>query len=100
MSSSNNELTELELRVATLIRKHSEQREALQAKILECDRLLERNTAQTERIHQLEQSLSVASVTNAGSPIAREALESLERELAGITEVIDECITLLEGRIE
>ncbi len=100
MSKSGGELTELELRIATLIRKYNEQRDALRAKQRECEDLQSLNSVQEKKIHRLEQDLSIAAVTKQGTPNARVALEDLDRELAEMTTAIDECITLLEGRIE
>lgn len=100
MSNAYDQLTELELRIATLIRKYGEVRKALDVKSQECDALLAKEKTQEEKIRGLEQSLSIATVATSQSPEARSALESLEKELDGITQVIDECITLLDGRIE
>lgn len=101
MSNSSDQLTELELRIATLIRKYGEQKAALAQKKMECEALLRRNGEQEEKIYLLEQNLSIATISGgATSPEARAALEGLEVELTQIMEVIDECITLLESRIE
>lgn len=100
MSNAYNQLTELELRIATLIRKYGEVRKALDVKIQECDALLAKQKKQEVKIKGLEQSLSIATVATTQSPEAISALESLGKELDGITQVIDECITLLDGRIE
>lgn len=101
MSNSSDQLTELELRIGTLIRKYGEQKAALAQKKMECEALLRRNGEQEEKINLLEKNLSIATISGgASSPEARAALEGLEEELTKIMEVIDECITLLEGRIE
>ena len=100
MSNAYDQLTELELRVATLVRKYGEVRKSLEAKSQECEALLAKQKAQEETIRCLEQNLSIATVATTQSPEARSALQGLERELDGITQVIDECITLLDGRIE
>lgn len=100
MSNAYDQLTELELRIATLIRKYGEVRKVLDVKSQECDALLAKQKTQEEKIRGLEQSLSIATVATSQSPEARSALESLGKELDGITQVIDECITLLDGRIE
>lgn len=101
MSNSSNQLTELELRIATLIRKYGEQKAVLAQKKSECEALIRRNGEQEEKIYLLEQNLSIATISGgATSPEARAALEGLEAELTQIMAVIDECIALLEGRIE
>jgi len=96
MSSAYDQLIELELRVATLIRKYGEMRNALEMKRQECDALLAKQKAQEEKI----KSLSIATVVTTPSSEGRKALEGLGKELDDITKVIDECITLLDGRIE
>ena len=100
MSSAYDQLIELELRVATLIRKYGEMRNALEMKRQECDALLAKQKAQEEKIRRLEQSLSIATVVTTPSSEGRKALEGFGKELDDITKVIDECITLLDGRIE
>lgn len=101
MSKSSEQLTELELRIATLIRRYGEQRASLAQKKEECEQLLLRNSEQERRIHHLEQNLSIAAVSGRDdSQEARKALEGLGNELSEIMAVIDECITLLESRIE
>lgn len=84
-----------------MIRKYGEQRSALAQKKEECEALLRDKELQEEKLYLLEQNLSIATVSGgATSPEARAALEGLREELAQITEVIDECITLLQCRIE
>lgn len=100
MSDASEQLSELEVRVALLIRKYSEVKQALAQKREECEALLANQARQEERIKHLEQNLSIVAVASGTSPDARVALEGLSRELQGITEVIDECITLLDSRIE
>lgn len=101
MSQSSDQLTELELRIATLIRKYSEQKTALAQKKEECEALLRRHEEQKEKIQLLEKNLSIATISASNtSPEARAALEGLEVELSQIMEVIDECISLLESRVE
>lgn len=101
MSNSSEQLTELELRIATLIRKYSEQKAALDKIKTEYATLLNRNHEQEEKIDLLKKNLSVATISGGvASPEARAALEGLEAELSQIMGVIDECIKLLESRIE
>lgn len=101
MSNSNDQLTELEIRITALMRKYSEQKKALARKTEECEALLRQRGEQAEKINLLEQNLCIATISGgATSPEARAALEGLEAELSQIMGVIDECITLLDGRIE
>lgn len=100
MSQASDQLTELEVRVALLLRKYGEVKRALASKRDECEALLAQQARQEEMIERLEQNLSIATVASGSSPEARVALEGLSKELEGITEVIDECITLLDSRIE
>ncbi|MDO5017090.1 MAG: hypothetical protein Q4E10_01855 [Porphyromonas sp.] len=100
MSSGNDQLTELELRVATLIRKYTDARASLAHKKEEFEELLKKHAEQQDRIRSLEQTLSISAVTIAESPDTQAALKGLGQELDQITQVIDECITLLDSRVE
>lgn len=100
MDSNRNQLDELELRIQMLVRKYQQLRDDHEAKSIQCEELLRTSKEQGEKILQLKQDLSVAALATGSSAESREALEGLRDELSEMSVAIDECITLLEGRIE
>ncbi|MDN4754178.1 hypothetical protein QYZ87_06510 [Porphyromonadaceae bacterium W3.11] len=100
MSRESQLLEEVELRIAMFGRKYNQVNEELADAMAKIDLLTDQSNKQREEIQTLEQKLSVATIATGSSPEANHALLGLREELDGIVEVIDECITLLEKRIE
>lgn len=100
MSVESQLLEELELRVAAFARKHKQLREEFVGISTANKELTELSNRQQEEIRTLRQKLSVATMTTTSDTEGRQALKDLRGELDEIISTIDECITLLEKKIE
>lgn len=105
-SDSDQLMYELEQKIGVLLSRYQGMQSKLASISRERESLACSCTEKDRRIETLEQQLAMMALaqsttyTESSEGGARSGLVTLREEVAGLTLIIDECITLLEQRME